>query len=199
MQSKMMAALGTLLLLGGISSGTPSHAAGMSNRPTAMDKRFMRTLAQGSIAEVKLGKLALQKTSSTRVHNVAVTIVQDHAQANAALMQVARRDGVMLPAGMDIQHQRLYSRLAHLSGTSFNHTYINAQVKDHVKTLALINREQMMTHNRPLLAFLRETKPRIQMHARELRQIQSAQRRGRGGPVQSSVKRTSGLLHAGHH
>jgi putative membrane protein len=198
MQCKLMAALGTLLLLGGVSGGAATHAAGMNSRPTAADKRFMRTMAQGGIAEVKLGKLALQKTRSTRVHNVAVTIVQDHTQANAALMQIARREGVMLPMSMDAKHKMMYARLSHMSGTAFNHAYINGQVKDHVKALAMLSHEQMMTHNRPLLTFLRETTPKIKMHARELRQIQMAQRRGHGGPVQRAVMHTSGLLHAHH-
>ena len=145
--------------------------AAAASRPSPADVRFMKTLAQGGIAEVKTGKLALTKTRSTDVHNVATTIVQDHTQANAGLMQIAKRQGVALPSDTDPKHKAIYAKLSGMSGTAFDKMYIGGQVKDHDKTVALIKHEQEITQDQPLKTFLAETLPKINMHTLDLHQI----------------------------
>ncbi len=183
---KKTAALGTMVALGGLC--TVGHAAPAPSRPSPADVRFMKTLAQGGIAEVKTGKLALAKTRDTRVHNVATTIVQDHTQANAALKQVAMKEGVMLPAQTDPMHKAVYAKLSRLGGMTFNRNYISTQVKDHDKTVAMIKHEMTITHNTLLLAFLKQTLPMIQMHTQELHQINTSLRAGQPGPIQGGLK-----------
>ena len=159
-----------------------AQAAGMmsgmgSSHASATDRRFMTKLAQGSMAEVKLGRLALKKSHTASVRQVATTIVKDHTQANAALMQVAKREGVMLPKDTDPAHKAAYAKLSGLSGAAFDKAYITNQVNDHDDTVGLINHEQESTHNGPLMAFLAETKPNIQMHTKMLHQIKAEHER----------------------
>ncbi len=183
---KTTAALGAVLALGGLCATL--QAAPAPSKPSPTDVRFMMTLAQGNTAEIQQGKLALRKTRNTQVHNVATTIVQDHSQAGAGLMQVAMKEGVILPTQTDPMHKAVYAKLTTLSGPAFNTHYISGQVKDHDKTVVMIRHEMATTHNALLLAFLKETLPKILGHTAELHQINAQFRAGQTGPVQSGLK-----------
>jgi putative membrane protein len=183
---KTTAMLGAVALLSGVCS--VSHAAPAPSHPSARDVQFMKTLAQGNTAEIQQAKLAISKTRDTQVHNVAETIVQDHSQAGAGLMQVARKEGVRLPHGVGPMNQATYAKLSRLHGASFNRTYIAGQTKTHDKTVTMIRHEMAVTHNRLLLAFLRETLPKILGHRAELHQINVSMKMGRPGPKQNGLK-----------
>jgi putative membrane protein len=186
MRNKTITALGFLMAAGNCSM--VCQAAPAPSKPSPTDVRFMRTLAQGNTAEIQQGKLALSKTKDTRVHNVAATIVQDHTQAGAALMQVAAKEGVTLPTQTDPMHKAIYAKLTTLSGMAFDNHYISGQVKDHDKTVAMIHQEMDTTHNALLLAFLKQTLPKILGHTAELHQINASLRAGNPGPIQSGLK-----------
>jgi putative membrane protein len=183
---KTTAMLGALALLSGVCG--VSHAAPAPSRPSARDVQFMKTLAQGNTAEIQQAKLAISKTRDTRVHNVAETILQDHTQAGAGLMQVAMKESVRLPHGTDPMHQAIYAKLSRLHGMTFNRNYISGQVKDHDKTVIMIRHEMSATHDRLLLAFLRETLPKILGHRAELHQINASMNMGSPGPIQNGLK-----------
>ena len=61
------------------------------------DKMFLRKAAEGGIAEVKLGELAVQKASSDDVKAFAQKMVEDHTRMNNDMAQLADSMGVMLP------------------------------------------------------------------------------------------------------
>ncbi|MBV9851757.1 MAG: DUF4142 domain-containing protein [Armatimonadetes bacterium] len=108
MFDKTVAAAGALAVLASLSAfGAAGMTSKMSGGASSMDRRFMTTLAQGSMAEVKLGKLALQKTHNAQVRQVANTIVTDHSKANASLKQVAGQEGVRLPKDTDPAHRAM--------------------------------------------------------------------------------------------
>ena len=94
------------------------------------DKKFMQDAAQGGIAEVQLGKLALQK-GSPEVKTFAQKMVDDHTAINADISSVADSLGVMLPKKMNKDDQAEYDKLAKLSGNDFDTEYILAMSKAH--------------------------------------------------------------------
>jgi putative membrane protein len=194
MLSKKMTALGALAAVAGVCTLTQAASmSGGSSHPSGTDRRFMTTLAQGSMAEVKLGKLALQKSQTAQVRQVATTIVQDHTQANAALMQVATREGVRLPKDTDPAHKAAFRKLSGLSGAAFDKAYIANQVNDHDKTVGLINHEEESTNNGPLKAFLAVTYPKIQMHTKMLHQIQAGMMNGTKGGMKTGMSTPAGM------
>lgn len=95
------------------------------------DKMFLRKAAEGGIAEVKLGQLALQKASSDDVKAFAQRMVDDHTKMNNELAQVADSMGVTLPRTMSKDDQAEYDKLKGLSGNDFDTEYLTCMVKDH--------------------------------------------------------------------
>jgi putative membrane protein len=99
------------------------------------DKMFLRQAAEGGIAEVKFGQLAVQKGSTDEVRSFGQKMVDDHTTLNLELAQVADSMGVMLPKSMNKEDQAEYDKLNGLSGNDFDMEYVSFMVKDHHKDL----------------------------------------------------------------
>jgi putative membrane protein len=99
------------------------------------DKMFLRKVAEGGIAEVKLGQLAAKKGSSDDVRAFAQKMVDDHTKLNNEVANVADTLGVMLPKEMNKEDQAEYDKLNSLSGNDFDIEYLTFMVKDHHKDL----------------------------------------------------------------
>jgi putative membrane protein len=126
---------------GRIPQSTPSPAT-QDSGPNAgdvgqvmQDKMFLRTAAEGGIAEVKLAQLALQKAGSDEVKAFAQKMVDDHTQMNNDMARLADSMGVMLPKTMNKDDQAEYDKLKALSGNDFDIEYLTYMVKDHHKDL----------------------------------------------------------------
>ena len=65
-----------------------------------VDKQFIRTAAEGGMAEVKLGMLATQK-GGPEVKDLGQKMVDDHTAINKDMAAVADTLGVMLPKKMN--------------------------------------------------------------------------------------------------
>jgi putative membrane protein len=99
------------------------------------DKMFLRQAAEGGIAEVKFGQLAVQKGSTDEVRSFGQKMVDDHTKLNLEMAQVADSMGVMLPKSMNKEDPAEYDKLSSLSGNDFDTEYLSVMVKDHHKDL----------------------------------------------------------------
>ena len=99
------------------------------------DKMFLRKAAEGGIAEVKFGQLAVEKGSSEEVKAFAQKMVEDHTKTNSEMAEVADTMGVMLPKNMNKEDQAEYDKLKGLSGNDFDTEYLTLMVKDHHQDL----------------------------------------------------------------
>ncbi|HEX4576639.1 MAG TPA: DUF4142 domain-containing protein [Edaphobacter sp.] len=98
------------------------------------DKMFLRKAAEGGIAEVKFGQLAVQKGSDD-VKAFGQKMVDDHTRLNNEMAQIADSMGVMLPKSMNKEDQAEYDKLDKLSGSAFDMEYLTVMVKDHHQDL----------------------------------------------------------------
>jgi putative membrane protein len=98
------------------------------------DKMFLRKAAEGGIAEVKFGQLAVQKGSDD-VKAFGQKMVDDHTKLNNEMAQIADSMGVKLPKSMNKEDQAEYDKLEKLSGDAFDMEYLTVMVKDHHQDL----------------------------------------------------------------
>ena len=70
------------------------------------DAKFATAAANGGMAEVALGNLALQKTSNQKIKDFANMMVTDHTKANNELMGIAKAKNLSLPTSVDAEHQQ---------------------------------------------------------------------------------------------
>lgn len=128
------------------------------------DVTFALKAAQGGIAEVKLGQLALEKASSPAVKSFAQKMVDDHSKANEELRSAAAKDRMTLPNTMNAKDQELYNKLSDISGPAFDRAYMKAMVKDHEGDIKEFQNEANKGANPDIKSFASITLPILQQH-----------------------------------
>ena len=99
------------------------------------DKMFIRKAAEGGMAEVKFGQLAVQTASSDDVKAFGQKMVDDHTVLNNEMARIADSMGVRVPKMINKEDQAEYDKLSGLSGSEFDTEYLTAMVKAHRKDL----------------------------------------------------------------
>jgi putative membrane protein len=113
------------------STGGAVGTAGTDNKVSNGDKDFVKDIATANIAEVELGRMALDKAVSPDVKKFAQMMVDDHTKANEDLTTLASQDNIAIPSGLDDKHNDLRDKLAKKTGADFDKDYIDAMVDGH--------------------------------------------------------------------
>ena len=135
------------------------------------DAKFTTAAAVGGMAEVELGKLALQKSSNAQVKEFATMMVNDHGKANTELMEIAATKNITLPSTVDEEHKTKMDDLSKKSGTDFDKAYVDAMVDGHKSTLKLMEDESKNGADAELKAFATKTAPVVQTHLTMINKI----------------------------
>jgi putative membrane protein len=130
----------------------------------AGDAGFTTKAAVGGMAEVALGKLALEKTTNPKIKEFAGMMVNDHGKANAELIAIAKTKNITLPGTVDEEHQKKMDELKQKTGTDFDKAYVDAMVDGHKKTLTLMQDEAKDGKDADLKAFAAKTAPIVDTH-----------------------------------
>lgn len=147
-----------VLALGLAGGGGVALAANVS------DKTFVDKAAEGGMAEVKLSKLAMDKSDSTEVKQFARKMVEDHTKASVELKQIAEKKSIPMPAAMDAEHQKIYDQLSKLSGPAFDKEYMRAMASDHDEAVKLFKQQSESGQDAELKSFAMKTLPVIERH-----------------------------------
>jgi putative membrane protein len=170
---------------GGNSSMGSSNQMGSGNQMgssslSVADKKFVREAAQGGMAEVELGKLAVQNASSDDVKKFGQRMIDDHTKANDKLKEVASKEGITLPTSLDAKDQATKTRLSKLSRDQFDKAYMKDMVRDHKKDVAAFQNESSTGRDSDVKNFASETLPTLQDHLKEAETIEPKVVQARG-------------------
>lgn len=160
-----------------------SSAAGM----TMSDDAFLKKAAQGGMAEVELGQLAVQKASNEQVKNFGQRMIDDHTKANDQLKQIAAQNHVDLPTQLDAKDQATKAKLEKLSGKQFDEAYMKDMVKDHKKDVAEFARESKQAKDPNVKSLAQQTLPTLREHLTLAQQI-APQQKAQASDAGSSMR-----------
>jgi putative membrane protein len=127
------------------SPGSPGQTQGMDQmgsmqqqpgQPSPTDRMFVKNAMEGSMAEVQLGQLTLQKSNNDQVKQFAQKMIDDHTKLNEQMKPVAQQLGVQAPTKLSKKDGKTLAKMQGLSGTAFDQAYIQDMVKDHKKDLS---------------------------------------------------------------
>ncbi len=135
------------------------------------DSKFATEAATGGMAEVALGKLALEKSTNSQVKDFATMMVNDHGKADAELMTIAKAKNITLPTDVDDMHKKKMDDLSKLTGAAFDKEYVSAMVDGHEKTLKLMQDEAKDGKDSDLKTFASNTAPVVQTHLTMIKKI----------------------------
>jgi putative membrane protein len=138
---------------------------------TGGDTDFVNTVAMDGMAEVELGRLAVQKAKSPEVKQFAQRMVADHSKANAELKQLASNKNITLPAEPNAQQQSEKDRLSKLSGAEFDREYMSLMSTDHDKAVAAFEAESRNGSETDVKSWATKTLPTLREHQTLAKQI----------------------------
>ena len=164
--SSISAAFIGLLFTVAVSAQTSSQHmdTGTQKMMTSADTTFAMSAAQGGIAEVKLGQLALDKASNPDVKAFGQKMVDDHTKANDQLKSIAANENMTLPADLNAKDQATYDKLSKLSGADFDKAYMKGMVKDHETDIKEFQKEANKGKDPQMKSFASTTLPILQSH-----------------------------------
>jgi len=128
------------------------------------DSQFAIAAANGSMTEITLGKLAIQKGKSKKIKNFGTMMVKDHGKINNKLMALIKSKKIALPMPPDPEQQKMIADLSQKSGSDFDKAYIKAMIDDHQEDVKTFTDESKKIQDPDLKAFAIKTLPVMQKH-----------------------------------
>jgi len=142
-----------------------------SSAKTSADQKFVKEAADGGMAEVELGQLAVEKASNDDVKKFGQRMVDDHGKANDKLKEIASSKGIDLPAEPSAKHKATKERLSKLSGAEFDRAYMADMLKDHKTDIAMFNRESASGRDPDVKSFASDTLPTLKDHLKQAESV----------------------------
>jgi putative membrane protein len=163
------------------------QGSGQGQGQTISDPQFVMLASAGGMAEVNMGNLAVKQASSADVKKFAQQMITDHTKANRELLALANRKRLKAASAMDAEHRQMRDRLAKMSGAEFDREYMAGQVKDHVDTVALFEKQARDGQDADLKKWATDTLPHLREHLRMAREIHGrlTGEKGQGGSGQN--------------
>jgi putative membrane protein len=137
---------------------------GTQKMMSSADTAFAMKAAQGGMAEVKLGHLAVDKASNPDVKAFGQRMIDDHTKANDQLKSICSAENMTPPNDLDAKDQATYDKLSNLSGTAFDKAYMRDMVKDHEEDIKEFEKEANRGKDPQLKQFASTTLPILQSH-----------------------------------
>lgn len=155
--------------------GVAAHAAPPSTNPAQsfgiaaaelaeQDNSFITQAAQVNLAEITIGKLALQKATTPQVRSLAQETLADHQNAQSKLEQLAGQKGVTLPSSPNAGQQNIGKQLESASGAMFDTTYLQAQISGHQEASTQTRAEIDSGRDADVQAYAKDFLPTVLKH-----------------------------------
>jgi putative membrane protein len=143
------------------------------------DQTFLQKASACGLAEVNLGRLAIQHATNQDVRKFGQNLVRDHAKANQELIGLANKKGWTLASTMDDKHRAAADKLARMQGADFDRAFMKQMVDDHKEAVKLFGGEAKTGRDTDLKAWASKTLPAFKEHLR-MAQDMTGKKAGKG-------------------
>jgi putative membrane protein len=154
------------------------NAANLNSGRTARvtnhdDKSFLKDFAQANAAEVDAGILAQRQTQNPDVKSFAKHMVEDHTETTKQVEAMATSLNVDVKAQPDLMHKAKAALLDGKSGADFDAAYMKAQISDHQKVVAMLQKEIREGQHPNVKQLASAALPHVQEHLEMAKQLQT--------------------------
>ncbi len=146
------------------------HANGNGGVQTT-DREFMSKAAQQGMAQFHLAYAALQNAHSEEVKSFARQVLVDYYKSQAALIDIANQQFIVLPTAVDPQDQATLESLLQLHGEAFDKAYMQAMLDGHRTDLAQFKREAKSGNNQAIVNWANQNLPAVQSQFKEAEKV----------------------------
>lgn len=164
---------------------------------TANELQVMAHYRELNQMEIELGKLAQKNAGTQAVKSYGEMLVKEHSQNNQQLADLAKKTKQTIPKHQPeteaekqdkAQAKKQMAELKKLQGRDFDREYLRLMVADHDKELAKIDTNIAKAQNGQLAELLRATKPMLQSHADQARELQKTNAQAMTNPHEHGTK-----------
>lgn len=137
---------------------------------------FVTALAVSDMYELQSADIAMAKSSTAGIDELAGMIKTDHTASTAKLEALAPTEAadVTLPTALDERRQGLIDNLNAATPADFDRVYLTQQVAAHNEALTLLNGFQDHSETPGLAALATEIIPKVTMHRNQAQQMLDA-------------------------
>jgi putative membrane protein len=153
---------------------------------TAADaSTFVESMAKAAMAEVVLGRLAVQRASDAEVKSFGQTMIDEHSAAHEELLLLGEQLNVLVPKAPDEAARGFAERLSSLRDADFDREYINAMVQRHTEAAAKLKPHAQpgdggtpvgtsgrRAHEQAIAQWAAKALPAVQKHLERARELQ---------------------------
>jgi putative membrane protein len=147
-------------------------AGAQTDQISDQDKTFLKGQQEANIAEVTLGKIVIDRTTSETVRELATKLVNDHQQVMELNRALATKLGLPVPEQPSAEQMASAEKIKSQTGEAFDAAYVTAQVEAHGKSVSSAQKEISSGTHPDVKAFATDYLPKAQMH---LQHSQAAQ------------------------
>ena len=148
--------------------GAPAASARTVPAITPADREFVRRAAEAFAAELEISTLARERAGTASVRELARRSLADHEAAGEKLVELARARRVPLEFTSELRAEE-QRRLTQLQGTDFDRAYLQGELAERRRAIALFEKALQTSRDQQIRAFVNETL------ARERRQLAYAE------------------------
>ncbi len=127
---------------------------------------FVTALATSDMYELQAAEIAMSKSSTAGIDELAGMIKTDHTASTAKLKTIAPTEaaGTVLPTALDERRQGLIDNLNAAAPADFDSVFLTQQVAAHNEALTLLNGFKDHSETPGLAALATEIIPKVTMH-----------------------------------
>jgi len=143
------------------------HAVGViSAEMTTTTKGFVSAAAATDIYEVEAAKLALNRTKSNKVRQLAEAMITAHTRTTKELKTIVAEEklDVILPDKLDVRHQTMIDDLRGVKLVDFDERYVGQQIDTHNEALILMRGYHSSGDNVALKKFAGNVENAVKKH-----------------------------------
>jgi putative membrane protein len=147
---------------------------GNANQPSMIDQSFVRKTMEDDEAQVQIGQMAQQKSTSDDVKQFGAKMADIHSQLTDQLKPIAKELGVSQPKGPSKKDKEEIARIQTLSGADFDAAVIKALMKYQQTDLKGFKDESETAQDPNVLQVAKMDYPVLSQHLQLLQQIAQA-------------------------
>jgi len=125
---------------------------------------FVVDATGGNIGEIKLAQLAIEKSSSKELKDIAKMLVDDHTAALNALKTLATNKGITIPTEEPDKIKETIKDLSDDKPADFDKNWTKALMDKHEKTINDYEKELNDTKDEDIRAWINTVLPKIRTH-----------------------------------
>jgi putative membrane protein len=154
-------------------AGMP-NMRGNANQPSMVDQSFVHKTMEDDAAQVQIGQLAQQKSTSDDVKQFGAKMADIHSQLTDQLKPIAKQLGVSEPKGPSKKDKEQIAQMQTLSGADFDTAFIKAMMKYQQTDLKGFHDEAQTAQDPNVQQLAKMDEPVLTQHLQLLQQIAQA-------------------------